>query len=53
MTIGLTLSGSKITKITLALLKDTNFYASVDDSLTDTVLYGKGKGCKFAQGDIS
>jgi hypothetical protein len=45
------LFGSKITKLTLALLKDTNFYAEVDDSLTDVVYYGSGWGCKFAQGD--
>lgn len=43
----------RITKLTLALLKDTNFYAEVDDSLTDEVFYGSGRGCKFARGDPS
>lgn len=45
------LFGQRITKLTLALLKDTNFYAEVDDSITDSVYYGSGRGCKFAQGD--
>jgi hypothetical protein len=41
----------KITKLTLALLRDTNFYAEVDDSFVDTVYYGSGRGCAFARGD--
>lgn len=44
------LSGTKITKLTLALLADTNYYDNVDLTVADTVHWGYQKGCSFAQG---
>lgn len=45
-------SGLRITGLTLALLKDTGFYERVDDGLSEATMWGKGKGCGFARGDI-
>ena len=39
--------GSKITKFEISVLKDTNWYAEVNDSNLDTNLWGKDKGCEF------
>jgi hypothetical protein len=43
-------TGGRISRLTLALLEDTGFYASVDTSLSEPSLWGAGKGCLFAQG---
>lgn len=40
----------RITKISLALLEDTGYYQEVDYSLTETVHWGRLKGCDFARG---
>lgn len=40
-------SDSQLTRITLALLKDTNWYADVDLDQGENTPWGKGKGCNF------
>lgn len=32
---------------TVALLKDTGFYAEVNENMADNIFWGKGKGCEF------
>ena len=32
---------------TIALLKDTGFYAKVNEDMAENQLWGKGKGCEF------
>ena len=40
-------SENVISVFTLALLKDTNFYAEVDLSKAQNIFWGKNKGCQF------
>ena len=37
--------GLRMSKLTLALLADTNFYAFVDVEAADEVHWGKDRGC--------
>lgn len=37
--------GLRISKLTLSLLADTNFYSSVDIEAADKVTWGKDRGC--------
>jgi hypothetical protein len=37
--------GAKITGLTLALLEDSGYYASVDLSYAQSTTFGMGKGC--------
>lgn len=43
-------AGFRVTQLTLALLEDTGFYASVDYSMAEPNMWGYKKGCSFAQG---
>jgi hypothetical protein len=42
--------GLRMSKLSLSLLQDTGFYIDVDLSLSETLTWGDGKGCKFAIG---
>jgi len=35
---------------TVAILRDTNWYAEVGDNLTEKLAFGKNKGCSFLEG---
>lgn len=35
---------------TIALLRDTGFYASVNESMEEPSFYGKNQGCSFISG---
>lgn len=50
MTASNLVQGLRLTELTLNLLADSNFYASVDVSASDKAFWGKDKGCEFAQG---
>jgi len=35
---------------TIALLKDTNWYAEINEDMADPLVWGKDKGCTFLHG---
>ena len=48
--------GSKTLKIsvfTIALLKDTGFYADVNENIAFPIMWGKSKGCSFVMNATS
>ncbi len=38
---------AQLSVFTIALLKDTGFFAEVNDNMTDSIYWGKEKGCDF------
>lgn len=44
------MSTAIFSKFTTAMLKDTNWYAEVNDELAEIANYGKNKGCGFLNG---
>jgi len=40
-------------KFTIAILRDSNWYAEVDDSYTEELWHGKNRGCGFLEGSCS
>jgi hypothetical protein len=47
------ISGGRVTRLTLALLKDTGYYDSVSETLSEPTKYGFQKGCSFARGQVA
>ncbi|KAL4453891.1 hypothetical protein ABPG74_003774 [Tetrahymena malaccensis] len=47
MTASALTEGLNLTFFTVALLKDTGYWDDVNESLTDPIYWGKGKGCDF------
>ena len=42
-----------ISKFITSILKDTYWYAEIDDSLAEDSLFGKNKGCNFVKGSCA
>lgn len=47
MTASLFTDDSSLSFFTVALLKDTGFWADVNENLANSIYWGKGKGCSF------
>lgn len=44
--------GTKVSIFTTALLKDTGFYADINDNFTSELTYFKDKGCDLTTSEI-
>jgi hypothetical protein len=43
------IKSTSYSQITLSLLRDTGWFASVDFNIADEMFYGKDKGCDFIE----
>ena len=49
MTGAAVMTDAVLSVFTIALLKDTGFYAEVNEGMADNIYWGKNKGCSFLE----